>query len=203
MTSALASADTLRDALIAGRVSEIEGFFLNNGVSPPRISWRPEDTAIDEDRLRQLYAYWLAARRDGDGGCAPVGAVDATEMRFALGYIMLLDCVDQGEDFRYRLYGSFIAERFGRDVTGRTLRTLAGNTYSYILEFFVAAYQAAVERREPLYTVHFPGPASETRSWSRLILPLVDDQNRITRLLVGQIPGKWRPRPPEMAEPLV
>jgi len=111
---------------------------------------------------------------------------------------MLLDVLDEGWDYRYRVYGSAIAERLGRDYTGRRTSDIA--RLSFTGAFYIAAYRAVIARRAPLFTVS-PSPRYVAAvDWSRVTLPLVDGEGAITRLLVGNVPGDWRaasaPMPP-------
>ena len=181
----------MRDALISEDLNAVDRYFLQFGARNPTVVWNPENDQLEDERLQRLSSYW---RGKADGkDAAPVASIDPTDMRFVLGYLMLLDVIESGFDFRYRLYGTMISQRFGRDVTGTTVREFGDK--EYIVNFFLGAYQAVMERRQPLLTIHYPKKASETASWTRLILPLKSENNEIARLLVGQIPGEWRPRP--------
>jgi len=197
LSSGFETAAEIRSALLEERVTDIGAVFLRNGAHPPDLAWDPEPGIIEDGRLQQLRTYWKA--KAGDSPAAPSRAIDPAEMRFILGYVMLLEVLDGGADFRYRLYGSLIAERFGRDVTGQTVRAFGDS--EYIINFFLATYQAVTEARRPLLSTHFPRPGSQTASWTRLILPLSDEAGAISRLLVGQIPGAWRPRAPGTTPP--
>ena len=197
LTGEFQSAANLKDALVGNDLTVIDQYFLKFGARNPVVAWSPEHDQLEDKRLQRLLSYW---REKADGqDVAPITSIDPTDMRFVLGYIMLLDVIDGGFDFRYRLYGTMISERFGRDVTGTTVRQFGDR--EYIVSFFLGAYQAAMQRREPLLTIHYPKNASETTSWTRLILPLKNGQDEIARLLVGQIPGEWRPRPPGTEAP--
>ena len=181
----------MRDALVNDDLHAIDRYFLQFGARNPVVLWNPEQDQLDDARLQRLSSYW---REKADGrDTAPISAIDPTDMRYVLGYLMLLDVLGSGFDFRYRLYGTMISERFGKDITGTTVRQFGDR--EYIVSFFLGAYQAVIERRQPLLTIHYPKNASETESWSRLILPLTNGKDEIERLLVGQIPGEWRPRP--------
>src|SRR3546814_16038514 len=68
-------------------------------------------------QLSFLLRYWLGLQ-DSDGRVAP-DRIDPMQMRPALGHIMLLDVLDGGADYRYRVYGSEIAQRAGFDMTGK------------------------------------------------------------------------------------
>lgn len=197
MTNEFQSAADLRQALVNDDLATVDRYFLEFGARNPVVVWTPEQDQLDDNRLQRLASYWREKADDQDA--ASISAIDPMEMRYVLGYIMLLDVIDAGYDFRYRLYGTQISERFGKDVTKKTIRQFGDN--EYIVNFFLGAYQAVTERRQPLLTVHYPKNASETESWTRLILPLKNENNEIARLLVGQIPGEWRPRLPGMKAP--
>jgi hypothetical protein len=115
-----------------------------------------------------------------------VKQIDPIELRPALGYVMLMDAVDGGCDFRYRLYGSFIASVSGFDMTGKLLSDLPAS--AYVREFGIASYRAALQRREPVYTERSPVGAVQTTSWQRIALPLVGDSGAVVRFLVGTTP---------------
>ncbi|MEO9904347.1 PAS domain-containing protein [Nisaea sp.] len=192
MISEFQSAAEIRDALVKDDLNTVDRYFLQFGARNPAVVWNPEHNQLEDERLQRLLSYWRE-KADGRTG-ASIASIDPTEMRFVLGYLMLLDVIEDGFDFRYRLYGTMISERFGRDVTGSTLRQFGDR--EFIISFFLGSYQAVTDRRQPLLTVHYPKHTSETASWTRLILPLKDENDEITRLLVGQIPGEWRPTPP-------
>ncbi|WP_193187042.1 PAS domain-containing protein [Nisaea sediminum] len=192
MSSCFQIAAEMKSALLEDRIADLSMVFLRNGAYPPDLAWDPAPGHFEDGRLGQLCDYWQT--KANGAPAAFWKAIDPTELRFILGYVMLLDVLDGGADFRYRLYGSLIAERFGRDVTGKTVRDFGDA--EYIVNFFLATYQAVTEARRPLLSTHYPRPESQTASWSRLILPLVDETGAISRLLVGQIPGEWRPRAP-------
>ncbi len=109
-------------------------------------------------------------------------------MRAALGYVMLLDVEDDAWDYRYRVYGTAIAQRSGFDATGRLLSELALRPLE---QFFIASYRACVLQSGYMFSRHVPPPRVHTTSWDRIILPLEDGEGVINRLLVGNVPGTW------------
>jgi hypothetical protein len=112
--------------------------------------------------------------------------VDPAAMRPALGYVMLLDVLDGGRDFRFRLYGSIIARVSHLDMTSRLMSEHPASTY--VNEFGVAVNRAIVQRRLPLYTERTPALAEQTTRWQRIALPLADESGAVTRLLAGTVP---------------
>src|SRR3546814_3279971 len=92
------------------------------------------------------------------------------QMRPALGHIMLLDVLDGGADYRYRVYGSEIAQRAGFDMTGKCTSELPTGSLASL--FFIAVYQAVLLRPEPVYTWHQMPVDITVNTWHRLVLPL-------------------------------
>lgn len=157
-------------------------------MSPPLLVWRPEGRQLEQEQLQFLQRYW-----DGLIGEAPAVAasrIDPLEMWPALGFVMLVDVVDDGADFRFRVYGSAIAQSTDFDVTGKLMSEAP--LQGVVMDFFYAVYRAILIRPEPLYTEHEPPAEIAVKRWHRLMLPLVDDDQKVCRVLVGNVPGEWR-----------
>ena len=179
-------------ALAAGEPHGVHDTFVAKGGAAPDIIWDPPVDRLGAAQLRFLLRYWteLAGARTMPG----TREIDALEMRPALGYINLLDVIEGGEDFRYRVFGSVIAAVAGYEMTGRTVSAL--KTALYVTEFTLAAYRAVVQRGEPLLTEHRPPPSAvPTVAWHGLVLPLADDNGAVARLLIGSVPFSRDGRP--------
>ena len=103
-------------------------------------------------------------------------------MRRWLGNLLLVDVVNGGTEFVYRLYGSNVAERFGRDLTGCTPQAFP----PHHLDIIVEAYRAVVGTAMPRYAAHIL--ALENRkfaAWERVVLPLSGGGASVDHLLVG------------------
>lgn len=190
-------------ALVAGLADEIAhapdhprltAYFAENEAPKPRIVWDPLEHELNAEPLRFLARYWRA-KRVGDG-LPGIDIVDPLALKPALGYIMLLDVLDDGWDYRYRIYGSNIVQRFGRDLTGKRTSDISKTAFTGI--FYLAGYRAVLERRLPLFTVSASPKYVAAVDWWRLALPLAAPDGTIARLLVGNMPGDWR----EAREPL-
>ncbi|MEQ8348664.1 MAG: PAS domain-containing protein [Sneathiellaceae bacterium] len=176
-------ATTLQAGLDAADLAGLARHFAAFGATLPRLAWSPGMAELDEPVLRTLLAYWTQLPR---GPRAPLSAGLAPRgMKGALSHVMLMDALDGGRDFRYRVYGSAIAARSGRDITGRTVTEVP---LVPLLEFFLASYRACAARAEPLFVRHAPPVQVHIVSWDRLILPLDDGTGAIHRLLVGNVP---------------
>ena len=178
----------LHDLLINEQFDALNQFYAELGMPTPRIVWSPKVEELEQTQLQFLLTYWHGLR--DDAGRVKVGSIDALDMRPALGYLMLLDVLDGGADFRYRLYGSIIAQHSSFDMTGRRLSELRPD--QGVGAVFQVIYRAVLARPEPIYTEHAPPPTIRVKLWYRLILPLFDDDGGVCRLLVGNVPGEWR-----------
>ncbi len=181
--------DALVDAVVAGDFIPLGRRMYDEGLTPPALAWNPAPEELAEPELRTLAAYWHARRAALDG-LPHVNSIDPLEFRQALGYVMLLDAEADGA-FRYRLYGSRIAERAGFDLTGRTTREV--KTHPAMGLFFEVCYLAVARRGEPLFTRHVPPSGVSVAHWSRLVLPLSDATGAPRHYLVGNVPGEMRP----------
>lgn len=172
------------DDVAAGDAGPLKAIFTAHGAQGPVLRWRPVRDDLQPEPLKFLLTHWSALRQ---GRSVPLaGDIDALKMRPALGYVLLLDILEGGQDFRYRLFGTIIAAVSGFDLTGKLMS--AHPASSYIVDFYFATCRAVLRRREPLATVHSPPIAVSTTVWHRLVLPLADANGNTIRLLIGVVP---------------
>lgn len=177
-------------AVLDGDVGPIGAVFLAHGNRVPLIRWEPVADDFPRPQLKFLLEHWNALR--GDAAMPPRKAVDPVALKPALGFIMLLDAVDEGWDYIYRLYGSEITPHVVRDYTGMRTSELVMSGHTYITHFYLACYRAVRLRRAPLYTENTPPPSIAVKVWHRLILPFADQAGEPDHFLVGNVPGPWR-----------
>ena len=171
------------EAMTSGELAGLKPRFEAIDTSVPEVRWSPAADGLEEPVLRTLLAYWQGLPA---GPRAPLAAgVNPLEMREALGFVMLMDAVDGGRDWRYRVYGTGIAARSGFDATGRLVTDAP---FAPLTEFFLASYRACAARVEPVFIRHAPPVRVHVVSWDRVILPLDDGEGGIARLLVGNVP---------------
>ena len=135
-----------------------------------------QDTGLElrHDDHRTLYDYWRARRHSGR---LPARAdVDPADLRALLPRLALIDVLreDDGLAFRYRLTGTEIVNRAGRDPTGKRFDELYRGDY---LQTAHATYQRVVETGQPHTSdrVYPLVPGREYMSYDRLLLPLASD----------------------------
>lgn len=131
-------------------------------------------------KLRALWQFWNALR-----GARPAPRIDeihALVLKPWLGNVLLLDVIDGGSDFRYRVYGSIAAEQFGFDLTGR----LVGDCVDLIGPIPFREYRRVVEKGRPEAVARASPAARDFLLLDKLSLPLAaSDNGRVARILAG------------------
>jgi hypothetical protein len=140
-------------------------------------------SGFDQDRkLRALEQYWQRRR-----GANPLPArrdIDPVDMRPWLGNVALVQVVDGGRDFVFRLYGAELAHIFGRDMTGQSARSFP----PHHVEIITGPYREVVRAAAPRYTAHILNIGDRRyAAWERVILPLADKAGAaaVGLLLIG------------------
>ncbi|MBI3453346.1 MAG: PAS domain-containing protein [Rhodospirillales bacterium] len=152
---------------------------LPNGVRPPGPAAGALDFEGTHPRLGDLFRLWDAKRAARQ--IPARGDIDVLELRPWLGNLMLLEIVDGGADFFYRVYGSTLAGYFGRDFTGKHLNELPENVRSAV----GAEYRTVTATRAPLVVSHRRSIMRQYMTVSKLILPLGIYDAAADMLLVG------------------
>ena len=194
--------EAMEHELLDGRTQIIDRAFQADGGSKPMLVFSPQTDLVGDPTLEILHLYWLqlcAKARPHMTDLPLAASFDPLEVTSALPFSMLLDVVDGGADFRYRVYGREIAERFGQDISGRKISEMP--VMAHIGAFFLAVYRVSMQKRCAVLSEHAPAPAASVTHWRRLIMPLVDEQGSVTRFVVGNIPSIQRWPPPHGAYP--
>jgi len=166
--------------------TSVETLFRRHGLEQPRLFWDPSPDEIPVDYLRELLLHWRGLRRGDE--LPHMNRIDPVEFRSMLPHINLLEVVDGGRDFRYRVFSTTLADRLDVEFTGR----LISEAGMFSAPFFALTYRESMARRLPLLTVHAPPPQISVSEWTRLVLPLVDDANEVARFVTGVHAGRWR-----------
>lgn len=163
---------------------EIDRLFNAMQSDRPRLVWSPTEQDLPPGPLTFLRDYWLQRKRGDD---LPLSAgIDAVDLVPAIGYLMLLEPIEDTSNFRYRVYGTRIVEYSRVEMTGRSVWDVPA---PWVATYFVATYRAVCDRRQPLYAQHRARVDRYFAEWDRLILPFVDAAGEVDRLLVGNVPS--------------
>jgi hypothetical protein len=154
----------------------------------PFVKEHPEPADFTDARLARLLTDWQAlAAKAGD--TPPVSAIDPTAMRYILGWLMIMEPVDGGADFKYRLYGSDIVQTMQRELTGCRL----SDSWPNFANWSAQLYREVMAHKHPVLSRHSPQRYVAVDRWERLILPFADDRGNVTRLLVGAVANRKIP----------
>src|SRR5215472_1830417 len=95
--------------------------------------------------LQRLHHEWESRRR---GRRMPARAdFDPVDLKYALGYLSLIDVRRDPLRFRFRVHASNVAGRVGFDLTGKEVDAIADMHYRKLVR---AHYIAVVEQRWPV-----------------------------------------------------
>lgn len=145
---------------------------------------------LPQPELQRLLQDWHAAARaasDDADGVPGFDFADPLRLRYLLGSLVLLDVAyDAMGDraYRYRLIGTDIVSRRGKDYTGRFLHQHDEEV------FVVAAIRACglvADERQPVYSTLRRQIGSGFYRVQYLTLPLAGPSGEIERLITAQI----------------
>jgi hypothetical protein len=102
-----------------------------------------------------------------------------------LPHLGLMDIFDGGARVRYRLLGTAIVERWGRDATGRFMDEVTSGTYSAYIH---SLYRTLVHSRAPVFSESlFRWDTEAHLRTRRLYLPLTHGGTEVAIALIGQV----------------
>ncbi len=137
---------------------------------------------VDAPLLNELVAYWDAKRA---GRMAPRRSdIDPAELQAHLPRLFLLDVLDAGADFRYRLIGTAIIQGMGRDSTGRRMSDLHADQPA-VLKTLLERFRRVVAEKRPVFVRGrvFWVADREHRRFVSAAMPLSDDGATVNMIL--------------------
>lgn len=103
----------------------------------------PQD--IDNPTLAAVHAYWLAKR--GDRAVPSRADINPVELREHLGWIMMIEVLEDFAEFRYRLIGTKVTRYFLANGTGRTVSETYGRFGATAVKGVKAVYRKSARDR--------------------------------------------------------
>ena len=105
------------------------------------------------------------------------------QMTWILGRLYLIDVLDGGGDYSFRLFGIFWEKMYGTDLTGNRLSAIEGAGQLTVLR---SDYDAVVAARAPaLHPGRLVWPNQKSIKYERLLVPFSDDGERVSLILVA------------------
>jgi hypothetical protein len=151
----------------------------------PMSSSLPHELPLDRMKTRQLVellAFWEARR--GAKVVPSRADFDVLDLKPWLGNLHLLDVEEGGREYRYRVYGSVLAEYFGHDLTGKTTAEVRPEAR----EIVRSEYRAACREQRPVFVHRQRDISGSERLVERLVLPLSSDGAGVDKLVVCSYP---------------
>lgn len=174
--------ERLADDIASERYGSARALFVRRGVRPPFLLWQPHESDLPSPILVRILRWWLQLPRYDS---LPVTeAFDPAALGAAADHIMVVDVIGDGHDFHYTHFGAALARAGGHSMRGQRTSTIGG----HVSVFLAAVYRAVIQRREPIYTEHEPPHNLFVAQSDRLILPLLDRDGRIGRMVVALVP---------------
>lgn len=141
--------------------------------------------AIQSEVLRRLVAHWQQMR--GPRRMPSRADFDPLAVRYALGYLSLIEVHRDPLRFYFRLDGTKQVELFGLDCTRRYLDEAMPGDHAAMA---VASYSQAVARREPCYHRRKIAFHERLIDYEVVILPFSNDGERVDLLMTGIVPDR-------------
>lgn len=144
-------------------------------------------------RLDRLLREWRAAAPAD--GLPHVGFADPLQLTYLIGAMLILDvehvAPDQPARFRYRLIGTEITGRSGRDLTGVYVDAHPERSFAKVAQ---RVCTLVVEARAPVHGVMLRQLGDQKYPVELLLLPLADPAGSIVRLLAAELYPADAPR---------
>jgi hypothetical protein len=160
----------------------------DEGPSAMVMSFDVEDAMLEVEGLQALWAVWRAAKAQRGDLIPARSDIDIADLRAAMGNLCLLDVVDGGADFRYRVYGTNITLVYEQDMTGRCVSELQPKSD----RFFLEVYRSVVNRAKPLFCRSTAHKSISAHYWDRLFVPLAKDGVHVDQVMTAAVPRAMR-----------
>jgi hypothetical protein len=157
---------------------EFDGIFQAT-INPAKVSENDFTLPVHQS----MYRFWIANWRPDK--LPPSSTVDPLAFREALGYLHLVEPNADVSDFKYRVYATCVSEIGVVDMTGKWFSESPIPSW----KFYSRQLAAAVALRAPIYSENDADyQVSVLIKWCRLLLPMVDTNGTVDRILVAIVP---------------
>ena len=139
--------------------------------------------------LWELVSYWNRLR--GDAEMPLRHDIDPFDLHPSLGWVMLMDRQPCGSDFTFRLVGTRVADLYGHDMTGRSVKEFSDERQ---VAFATDRLLEVVAERQPIATRCRRDLEDRSVLMERVDLPFADTEGRVTVVMTGVFPVARSPR---------
>lgn len=149
---------------------------------------------LSHPTLAFLRAYWDEKR--GARAMPSRADVRPAELKQQLGWLVMLDVVDGGRDFRYRLIGDDVADYFAWNPTGKTVKEAFATQPKALRKAVLGIFRCVVAARVPVYARRDAGWARKNIERCEVLhVPLSDDGETVNVLLHAFVFDRAEVRP--------
>ena len=137
-----------------------------------------DPATIRKVRLQRFFHYWNAKR--GTAPCPRHGDIDPLEIRYALGYVLIAERRPAPDHFHIRLMGQELVERYGIDLTGRSLADYPEPVFRDLVR---KTFATVIDQRRPVLVDRDIVSAGRRHRYEGLTLPLSSDGKAIDQVI--------------------
>lgn len=137
-----------------------------------------DPATIRNVRLQRFFAYWDAKR--GTAPCPRHADLDPLEFRYALGYVLIAERRPPPDHFHFRLMGQELVERYGVDLTGRSLAAYPEPAYRELVR---KTFAAVIDQQRPVLVDRNVVTSGRRHRYEGLTLPLSSDGQAIDQVI--------------------
>ena len=137
-----------------------------------------DPATIRNTRLQRFFAYWNTKR--GGEPCPRHDDIDPLEIRFALGYVLIAERRPPPDHFHFRLMGQELVERYGMDLTGRSLAAYPEASYRDLVR---KTFSTVIDQRRPVLVDRNIVTSGRRHRYEGLTLPLSSDGRTIDQVI--------------------
>jgi hypothetical protein len=110
--------------------------------------------------------------------------ISPVQLKPQLPHIMLVDVVDEGADFRYRLVGTQLCDHFEEEPSGKLMSEVLAPRGEVAVRETLQSYRTVIARRAPLrLTGSGAWYGQESKQFDALLAPLSDDGETVNMIL--------------------
>jgi len=144
---------------------------------------------VDAEHPKIIEFVEYLSRRCGDDGIADRSHINPAEILPLLPHVMILDILDDGEDFRVRVFGTGLVTLLGEERTGMLAsefgaKSTIANDYAEMRNRWMAIFRRALTEKG---AAHFKTPTvSPDRSYMHyhgMFAPITNGTDKISQLV--------------------
>ena len=145
---------------------------------------------LESTGMRRFFEVWQQAGASRGRSMPARADIDILEIGTYIGSLTLLEVVDGGADFRYRVSAEGASKLLGEDYTGQLLSETSRDQER--IDRLMQRYRRVVASKVPWYARTPAIPEMPVTYTERLVVPLSEDGETVSMLLLARRSGPRR-----------